>query len=61
MRSLLLEIGVEELPAAACMEAGLQLPELAREHLGVSPSELFLGDDLRQLALAFVKLSAAQV
>lgn len=27
----------------------------------VSPSELFLGDDLRQLALAFVKLSAAQV
>ncbi len=43
MRSLLLEIGVEELPAAACMEAGLQLPELAREHLGVSPSSLYLG------------------
>lgn len=43
MRSLLLEIGVEELPAAACMEAGLQLPELAREHLGAQPSALFLG------------------
>jgi glycyl-tRNA synthetase beta chain len=43
MRSLLLEIGVEELPAAACMEAGLQLPELAREHLGASPSALYLG------------------
>jgi glycyl-tRNA synthetase beta chain len=42
MPSLLLEIGVEELPAAACMEAGLQLPELAREHLGVSPSALYL-------------------
>jgi len=27
----------------------------------VSPSELYLGDDLRRLALAFVKLSATQV
>jgi hypothetical protein len=27
----------------------------------VSPSELYLGDDLRKLGLAFVKLSAAQV
>jgi hypothetical protein len=27
----------------------------------ISPSELYLGDDLRQLGLAFVKLSAAQV
>jgi len=27
----------------------------------VSPSELYLGDDLRKLALAFVKLSAVQV
>ena len=27
----------------------------------VSPSELLLGDDLRKLGLAFVKLSAAQV
>jgi len=43
MPNLLLEIGVEELPAAACMEAGLQLPELSRVHLGVTPSELFLG------------------
>ena len=32
MPRLLLEIGCEELPAAACMEAGLQLPELVREH-----------------------------
>ncbi len=28
MRRLLFEIGVEELPAAACIEAALQLPEL---------------------------------
>jgi glycyl-tRNA synthetase beta chain len=41
--SLLLEIGCEELPAAACVEAGLQLPELAREHLGVVPDELYIG------------------
>jgi hypothetical protein len=27
----------------------------------ISPSELELGDDLRKLGLAFVKLSAAQV
>jgi glycyl-tRNA synthetase beta chain len=43
MPKLLLEIGCEELPAAACMEAGLQLPELAREHLGALPDELWLG------------------
>ena len=43
MPKLLLEIGCEELPAAACMEAGLQLPSLAREHLGVTPDELWLG------------------
>jgi glycyl-tRNA synthetase beta chain len=43
MPTLLLEIGCEEMPAAACMEAGLQLPELAREHLGVTPDELFIG------------------
>jgi glycyl-tRNA synthetase beta chain len=47
---LLLEIGCEELPAAACMEAGLQLPQLAREHLGVVPDELWLGP--RRLAFA---------
>jgi glycyl-tRNA synthetase beta chain len=43
MPRLLLEIGCEELPAAACMEAGLQLPELAREHLGVQTIELYIG------------------
>jgi glycyl-tRNA synthetase beta chain len=43
MRRLLFEIGVEELPAAACIEAALQLPELSREHIGVTPSELFIG------------------
>jgi glycyl-tRNA synthetase beta chain len=43
MPSLLFEIGCEELPAAACVEAGLQLPELAREHLGVVPDELYIG------------------
>jgi glycyl-tRNA synthetase beta chain len=41
--SLLLEIGCEELPAAACREAALQLPELAREHLGAEPTSLFIG------------------
>lgn len=43
MQALLFEIGCEELPAAACIEAGLQLPDLAREHLGVVPDELFIG------------------
>jgi len=43
MPSLLLEIGAEELPAAACYEAEAQLPELVRAHLGVAPSELFVG------------------
>ncbi len=43
MRRLLFEIGVEELPAAACIEAALQLPELSLEHLGVKPSELYIG------------------
>jgi glycyl-tRNA synthetase beta chain len=40
---LLFEIGCEELPAAACMEAALQLPELAREHLGAQTLELYVG------------------
>ena len=35
MPRLLFEIGCEELPAAACMEAALQLPALSLEHLGV--------------------------
>ncbi len=43
MPKLLLEIGCEELPAAACMEAGLQLPGLALEQLGVKPDELWIG------------------
>ena len=43
MPKLLLEIGCEELPAAACMEAGLQLPDLSTEHLGVVPDELWIG------------------
>ena len=43
MPSLLLEIGCEELPASACIAAALQLPELAREHLGAVPDELWIG------------------
>ena len=43
MPSLLLEIGVEELPATACREAEAQLPELARAHIGATPSQLFVG------------------
>jgi glycyl-tRNA synthetase beta chain len=43
MPRLLFEIGCEELPAAACMEAGLQLPELAREQLGAQTIELYIG------------------
>jgi glycyl-tRNA synthetase beta chain len=40
---LLFEIGCEELPAAACMEASVQLPPLAEEHLGASPTDLYIG------------------
>jgi glycyl-tRNA synthetase beta chain len=40
---LLFEIGCEELPAAACMEGALQLPELARQHLGAQTLELYIG------------------
>jgi glycyl-tRNA synthetase beta chain len=43
MPSLLLEIGAEELPASACYEAEVQLPALVRAHLGVAPSEVFIG------------------
>ena len=49
MPSLLLEIGAEELPARACLEASAQLPDLARAHIGATPSELFIGP--RRLAL----------
>jgi glycyl-tRNA synthetase beta chain len=41
MPSLLLEIGCEELPAAACREAEAQLPELAELHFGKRPSAVF--------------------
>jgi hypothetical protein len=37
MATLLLEIGCEELPAAACREAAAQLPELAKRELGAAP------------------------
>ncbi len=43
MPQLLLEIGCEELPAAACVEAALQLPELARQHLEATPDALYVG------------------
>ncbi len=43
MPSLLLEIGCEELPAAACREAEAQLPDLARAHLDAVPTQLFVG------------------
>jgi glycyl-tRNA synthetase beta chain len=43
MPSLLLEIGCEELPAGACREAEAQLPELSRAHIGMAPSQLFVG------------------
>ena len=41
--ALLLEIGCEELPAAACREAEHQLPELCRAHIGAEPAALFVG------------------
>jgi glycyl-tRNA synthetase beta chain len=47
--SLLLEIGVEELPASACREAEAQLPELARQHLGADATQVLVGP--RRLAL----------
>jgi glycyl-tRNA synthetase beta chain len=43
MPSLLLEIGCEELPAAACREAEAQLPELARISLDAEPTQLYVG------------------
>ena len=42
MATLLIEIGCEELPAAACREAERQLPELARRALGVEPSKVLV-------------------
>ena len=49
MPDLLLEIGVEELPASACREALAQLPELCRKHVGVAATRVYVGP--RRLAL----------
>jgi glycyl-tRNA synthetase beta chain len=54
MPSLLLEIGCEELPAAACREAALQLAKLCAQHLDVRPSDLYLGP--RRLAFVVREL-----
>ncbi len=43
MPSLLFELGCEELPAAACIEAAMQVPELSVEHLGAKPSDQYIG------------------
>jgi glycyl-tRNA synthetase beta chain len=42
MATLLVEIGCEELPAAACREALAQLPGVCRQALGLEPSHLFV-------------------
>jgi glycyl-tRNA synthetase beta chain len=49
MPSLLFEIGSEELPASAVRAGAAQLPELAKQHLGVAPSQVFAGP--RRLAI----------
>jgi glycyl-tRNA synthetase beta chain len=49
MPTLLFEIGCEELPASACDEANVQLPELCRRLLNATPSDLYLGP--RRLAV----------
>ena len=56
MPKLLLEIGCEELPAAACYEAEAQLAALCERHVGVAPSRLFVGP--RRLALVVDELPA---
>jgi glycyl-tRNA synthetase beta chain len=48
-RTLLLEIGCEELPASACREAEAQLPALVEGAVGKAPDELFVGP--RRLAV----------
>src|SRR5688572_25609821 len=42
MATLLIEIGCEELPAAACREVQNQLPELCRRALGVDPTQILV-------------------
>ena len=54
MPKLLLEIGCEELPAAACREAEAQLPRLAEEHLGKAPEAVYVGP--RRLVLVVADL-----
>jgi len=54
MPTLLLEIGCEELPAAACYEAEAQFRELVRTHLGVDPSKVYIGP--RRLAVVVDEL-----
>jgi glycyl-tRNA synthetase beta chain len=50
MSTLLFEIGCEELPASACREAGAQLPELVRRHVGAEGEvRVFVGP--RRLAV----------
>ena len=49
MPTLLFEIGCEELPASACLEAQEQLPALCVEHLGAEPARLYIGP--RRLAV----------
>jgi glycyl-tRNA synthetase beta chain len=49
MATLLFEIGCEELPASACAQACVQLPERCERVLGASPSEVFVGP--RRLAI----------
>jgi glycyl-tRNA synthetase beta chain len=43
MPTLLFEIGCEEVPASACDEANVQLPDLCRRLLNAAPSDLYLG------------------
>ncbi|MFN2472139.1 MAG: glycine--tRNA ligase subunit beta [Gaiellaceae bacterium] len=54
--SLLVEIGCEELPAAAVYEAETQLPDLVHTLVGIEPSELFVGP--RRLAFLVRELPA---
>ena len=42
MATLLIELGCEELPAAACREAERQLPDLARSVLGIEPTRVLV-------------------
>lgn len=54
MPDLLLEIGVEELPASACREALAQLPVLCAKHVGVEPTAVYVGP--RRIALVVESL-----